>query len=625
VKFQGFETENFVARANGTRRWLFILPMFVTWCLLAANASAKDVPPETWDLSFKTNLSFKQTGVSSKITASGQAAMKIGADNVLTGTGTMTATEHTTGPGVSCTATGAGSFTVTGKRDGERLIFRFGGKGFPLTGTVSAAGMTMPHESSFDPSLPASVDSAIDRKSGAKSMAKFGAAGMKGKTDFSLSNGANVVKVAPEPAGTFPDKPNIWVLEMDASWTTGTLGGSATTTMRGRARFPLPKENGPARGEGPLTMKNGSMVVHGKLVLDGRIEGGVLRFKPRITMETASIKTSGGPATANYGAGLWGGDGEEVSIAVEDDAEASESFTHKASRSSGTTTWTLTGDVQPELVELTVTKGAKQDGIVKPKNWAAVKDGGGEVIVTAVTKPNKKKAWKKIQWTGDTGDPVPGSPNKRRFSRADSKKFHVQAKLGDTTDHVDIWILWAEVKTLCEKSQTTPPKSPKYTALAVKIGKPVFDGTNKLGERLYNGGDMGAGKTAHIGRLTPKGVHAVVTKGWEFRRDKQGYRLGNKVPTISWPKWADDTSQTPCLKLEPDTDDCIYDIDAPTIGGDSHNKTNEAFINFRQFVFWNGDRCSEYAYWSFEARWDFLKDPQVTFIDVAKGKKTKTP
>jgi len=603
---------------------MFFLLLLAACTLIPSGAAAGDPPPETWNLSFKSDISFSQAGVSAKITASGKASLKIGENGVLTGNGKMTASERTTGPGLSSHVSGSGPFSVVGKRDGKRLIFRFTGKAFPLKGTIKAGGMELEHDSTFEPSLPVSVDSVIERKEGATTTLKNSVAGMKSVTEVALSNGANVKKEAPEPAGTFPDKANIWSLEMDARWTTGTLHGSITNTMKGRAEFPLPKEDGPARGEGPLTLKNSTMTVKGKLILDGRIENGVLRFTPRIAMQSGDIKSSGGPVTAKYGAGLWGDDGEVIAIAVEDGAESKDSFTHKASRSSGTTVWTLTGDVQPELVKFEV-KGARRDGIVKPKNWAAVKDGGGEVIVTAVTKPNNRKTWKKIKWSGDTGDPVPGSPNKRRFSRAGSRKFHLEAKLGDTKDHVDLWILWAKVTVLCEKSETIPKNAPRYTALAAVMGKPAFDGTDKLGEVTWNSGAMGAGKTAHIGQITPKGAHSVVKGKWEFRRKKKGYRLGNKAPVESWPKWTDDTSKAPCLKLEPDSDDCIYDIDAPTIGGASHHDTNSAFINFRQYVLWNGEPCSKHAFWSFEAEWDFMKDPNVIYIDVAKGMKVKTP
>lgn len=624
MRIQGFDSRCTVLGPCGIRTGLQLVGLLAAFTLMTATVAAPEAPPETWSLTFKTNLSFSQAGVSATITASGTASLKIAGTGVLTGTGKMSAKEKTTGPGVSSHASGSGAFNVVGKRDGKRLIFQFKGKEFPLKGRINAGGMSLDHESSLDPALPACVDSVVERKEGATSTVKHSMGGMNCVTHLTLSNGANVVKVAPEPAGTFPDKANIWILEMDARWTTGTLTGSVTTTMKGRARFPLPKEDGPARGEGPLTMTNSSMTVKGKFVLDGRIKNGVLRFTPRVSFESGKLDTSGGTVAANYGAGLWGDDGEVISLPVEDGAETTDSFTHKASRSSGSTTWTLTGDVRPELVKFEV-KGAKRDGIVKPKNWAAVKDGGAEVIVTAVTKPNNRKAWKKIQWSGDTGDPVPGSPNKRRFSRADSRKFHLEAKLGDTKDHVDIWILWAEVTTLCEKSQTVPKNSPKYTALAAVLGRPAFDGTDKLGERTWDSGAQGAGKTAHIARITPKGVYTVVTGKWEFRRKKKGYRLGNKVPVESWPKWTDDTSEPPCLKLEPDSDDCIYDIDAPTIGGASHNDTNEAFINFRQYVLWNGEPCSKHVYWSFEAKWNFMKDPNVIHIDVAKGLKAKTP
>jgi len=574
--------------------------------------------PETWTLDFTTDMRFSNSGpygtVSLHNTIAGQVSLSINSRGALTGQGTMSVTESAKGPNFSSSASGTGKVSVTGKRDGPNLIFRFSGKEFPIRGTMSAAGMSMKHESSFNPEIPAPVDTYIERKGGATTSATHSVGGGKCTSHFTLSGGQNVVKIAPVDTTLYPMTNNMWVLEFDARWTTYGI----TTTMTGRAEFPLPEKDGPAKGTGALEMRNAAELVKGELILDGWIEDKVLTFTPRGTFQSVTAKAGKGTATSKYGTGLWAfTEPETVTLPVEGDAERVIPFVHALSKSSGQTTWRLKGDKEPKLVELKLSKEAKTTGIVKPKNWAAVKKDSDPVIVTAITDPNTKKAWKKIKWSGDAGEAIAGEPNKRRLSRAASKKYHVVAELGGKTDHADLWILWAEVETLCSKSDTTPPNSPKYKDLYAKLK--IFDNTEKLGECHWANNSRGAGKTAHIATLTPKGVNQIVKGGWKFLRQKKGYRWADKVCYPKWPSWTKDHSKPLCVDETPDAEDKIYDIDAPTIGGDSSSNTNEAYIVFRQYVEWDQEQCSDDAFWNFQARWEYLKDPKTVYIDVAKG------
>jgi hypothetical protein len=60
----------------------------------------------------------------------------------------------------------------------------------------------------------------------------------------------------------------------------------------------------------------------------------------------------------------------------------------------------------------------------------------------ATTSPkNNVDEWKQIHWSGDSGDAVQNSPNRRKLSLAASKKYHIEAKLGGVSDSLDVWVL----------------------------------------------------------------------------------------------------------------------------------------------------------------------------------------
>src|SRR5829696_3732421 len=98
-----------------------------------------------------------------------------------------------------------------------------------------------------------------------------------------------------------------------------------------------------------------------------------------------------------------------------------------------------------KLVSLTVIRNATQTNVTGAKNWACVKKSTDDVIVEATTTPNTEECWKKINWSGDSGTDVPGHPNQRKLSRTAAKHYHVEAELGGVKDHVDVWVLWADL------------------------------------------------------------------------------------------------------------------------------------------------------------------------------------
>jgi hypothetical protein len=71
-------------------------------------------------------------------------------------------------------------------------------------------------------------------------------------------------------------------------------------------------------------------------------------------------------------------------------------------------------------------------------------------------------------------------------------------------------------------------------------------------------------------------------------------------------------------KLQPDATDKIYDRDAPNIWSRTGDKREE-YVNFREWIEWNGTPCSEQATWHWRARWIRTHTPQVTMMDVGTG------
>lgn len=270
------------------------------------------------------------------------------------------------------------------------------------------------------------------------------------------------------------------------------------------------------------------------------------------------------------------------------------------------------------LVSLTVVRNATQTHVTGAKNWACVKKDTDDVIVEATTTPNNNDAeWSQINWSGDTGSAVPDHPNQRLLSRSTSQRYHVEAELGGVRDHVDVWILWASVTILT--SGTTPANAVQYGAR--------YDGTENLGAQSYDGGNSAVGKVVPVATILPAGVNAVVQAGWSFEREKMRHDFEDGVKDASrWDTaWQNDTSDASFQRLTPDTDDKIYDRDAPNISNFGQSDSYERYDNFRQWVEWDGTRCSDYAGWYWKARWKVDQSPQVTLKEVNSGEISPLP
>jgi hypothetical protein len=283
----------------------------------------------------------------------------------------------------------------------------------------------------------------------------------------------------------------------------------------------------------------------------------------------------------------------------------------------GAKVWTGNGTCQAkpksgELVSITVTSGATQTNVTGTQNWAAVQKSGDTVVVQATVKPDTADVANMIQWTGGTA--VAGNKKQVTVDKGASAKTAVTAQIGAFAgpQEVDIWILWATIVN--QFADKTPPN-------AVQFGV-AYDGTEELGAKSYNGGNSGVGKVVPIATITPLGVNAVVKgAGWNFRRDKLRHDFVNgvKIDSRYDTTWQGDDTDVSFKNQTPDANDKIYDRDAPNITGADGIDSIERYDNFREYVQWNGDMCSDYTGWCYQARWKTNQAPQVTLNTVAMG------
>lgn len=255
-----------------------------------------------------------------------------------------------------------------------------------------------------------------------------------------------------------------------------------------------------------------------------------------------------------------------------------------------------------KVESVSVIAGATQTNVTGAKNWAAVK-GAGDVIIQATLAPNTDAAAAAVTWTGGTA--VPGQPRQRKVSKTTSAHTTVTATAGSSSDHVDVWILFATLQVRSTNGTTT-------SALNNKAFPPGYGG-NVLGELTDEDNGItvgeGLGKVEIAATLSPAGAGAVVQAGWDIKRWIVFKDFSNGALSSS-SAGQDDTSLPQYKDLVPDPDDKIYDIDGPTVGNNfGVNHTKETYNNFTQWVTWNGDKASGDVTWHFQARVDDDLDP----------------
>ncbi len=273
-----------------------------------------------------------------------------------------------------------------------------------------------------------------------------------------------------------------------------------------------------------------------------------------------------------------------------------------------------------KLVSLTVISNATQTNVTGAKNWATVKKSSDDVVVEATTNPNTDACWQAINWSGDTGNPG-DQPNRRKLSRAASKKFHVQAELGGVSDFVDVWVIWADLEIKIGSGDTIDTGNDASGLAAGHKWPSMLGGGNSLGPISSESTGLTyahtVGKMQAKATLSPAGIEDVVARtAWLMRRKRTDKTFDNGIVTDDSTN-KDDTSDAPWLDLDPKSGSStreIYDLDAPgcsaTLSGTTVNHTAECYDNFRQWAAVTLDSelaCSDEKQWSYQARVDVDK------------------
>ncbi|HEY1661497.1 MAG TPA: hypothetical protein VGI03_03695 [Verrucomicrobiae bacterium] len=244
-------------------------------------------------------------------------------------------------------------------------------------------------------------------------------------------------------------------------------------------------------------------------------------------------------------------------------------------------------------------------------NWAVVKSLTNNYVyvqasfsVTNILIPTN--AANLILWSG--GEPVPGNPLQRMVTTTNSVETTVSASLTGITNSLNVWVIWSSVQILTSGTNPSPILFEPYGAPG-----------NQLGVVYYSTFDYASGKICAIATITPAGIHAVVTNGWNFNNQyRMAHDFANGVEDIDFydANWVSDPTAVTNM---PDANDQIYLIDSPNIG-DFASDSYEKYVNFYDVVTWNAQQCSSTNnFWHFQGRWKVNATPDVTFTNVGTG------
>lgn len=274
-------------------------------------------------------------------------------------------------------------------------------------------------------------------------------------------------------------------------------------------------------------------------------------------------------------------------------------------------TYTITatdpsGDMKPASITFKVIKleslsvsGATQEkervmNRADTNNWVTIK-GNGDVTITAVIVPavlESELPDKLITWTG--GNAVKGHPLQRKVSKKTAAKTSVSATCGSSSESLDLWVIWASV--VIQVSGQIPAHLPPFQYNNRQCGVYV------LSNPVRGGGNMLAKVT-----LSPAGIGGIVS-GWDIKRLKQECLVVDTVDKIRDIQWQDDDKSNDDEILTPQND-MIYAVDSPNLGLFSDYPDANVFtrvINFKEWVEWNGVKCSDEAFWHYRGSFFYL-------------------
>jgi hypothetical protein len=263
---------------------------------------------------------------------------------------------------------------------------------------------------------------------------------------------------------------------------------------------------------------------------------------------------------------------------------------------------------------------------IDPTNWLTVRDvfGPQEVpdpstrgpcVIQAYTLPQNNAAeWSQIIWSG--GEAISGNPNQRRVSRQAIGTTTITASIGTSSQTLVLWSMWADISVLT--------KGPRPSGAKPWSKGELFPGPDRCGAfevKALTMGKNARGQIVVFAKLFPGGIGKVILAAskhmlFNIRRQLTAHDYVDGAPRKgpkSFVDWADDTLPEMQV-LKSVANDELYDTDGPDLPGGAA-QTAETYNNFRQWLEWDGQPCSNFAYWYFQARW---KNQMVTLKDVGQ-------
>ncbi|MBK8953326.1 MAG: hypothetical protein IPM85_14715 [Chitinophagaceae bacterium] len=254
---------------------------------------------ESWILKVQYEGSLNTGNSKGSVQAIGTAFIEANAEGVFNGTGSMKATEELISDDYNSSCTGSGNFSVTGKRIGKYLIFKFEGLPLILNGYITILGKKHETKSSLSPSICTPSEVSIERKEGGYTNNISSAqTDTKVSIAYTLSGGNNISeedndRTIKTPITVSPENQNLWVINIEGTTLFSVNNNSAnakiTATGTGKITFPFQKNENKVAGEGEFIIKssekwtrpkvlNKKDEIKGTYIMNGIIQNDTLRF-----------------------------------------------------------------------------------------------------------------------------------------------------------------------------------------------------------------------------------------------------------------------------------------------------------------------------------------------------------
>jgi hypothetical protein len=273
--------------------------------------------------------------------------------------------------------------------------------------------------------------------------------------------------------------------------------------------------------------------------------------------------------------------------------------------------------------------GVTQSGVTGANNWVAVMSFSGNVTITAAVTPYTPDIEAAISWSG--GTPVSGNNLQRTVSLTSSAQTPVTASIAGSSATADIWVIWGSISILAANGESDPQGNEKPEPGNSVYFSSITDHSIFLGPT--SGHDPQSPSTPEawlkyvaVCQLTPSGIHTVLSSGFNMSRSQDSVTWEDGSPWggsdgNTGGSYINDTSYAQLQSDVPDTNDCIYDDDAPAAEQYGATSKWETYTNFKEFAQWNSTQISGITGFYMSGVW-LAGNPSVFEIGYQSGIQT---